>query len=171
MIDLKKWLWLFPFIGGFIVIISFMFPAAFFFESTPSYSTEFFRWMLDFYYSHTYSGGIHTYTIHQSTSLTGWISIISSSFVILSNIFILITANRYRKGNFNPKYYCLIVALLTISITIGWMIMKEITTLNSFDHSFWGLLSPHFGIIGPFIGAGLEITGFLLLRKQREQSI
>ena len=165
MIDLKKLLWLFPFSGASIILIFFLFPAAYFLESSPSYSNEFYRWMLDFYYSHVYNSGIHTYTIHQSTSLTGFISIINSSIVILSNIFILLNVNKYRKENVNPKYYWLIVALLTITITIVWIIMKEITTLNSFHHSFWGLLSPGFGIIGPFIGAGLEITGFLILRK------
>ncbi|GAG59391.1 unnamed protein product, partial [marine sediment metagenome] len=42
----------------------------------------------------------------------------------------------------------------------------EITTINSFDHSFWDLLSPSFGIIGLFLGAGLEIIGFVLSKKK-----
>jgi len=46
------------------------------------------------------------------------------------------------------------------------MVMKEISTIISFNHSFWGLLSPGFGIIGLFLGATLEIVGFLLYRKK-----
>ena len=110
--------------------------------------------------------GVESYTIHQSTSLTGIISIMGSSLIIISNLLVVISANKYRKSSSTPRFNWLGIALLTIVLTIGWIIMKEISTLISFDHSFWGLLSPSFGIIGPFVGASLEIMGYMFMKKQ-----
>ena len=167
MVDLKRNKWFFPFIGGIITLISFYTPAATFTYQSPSYSTEFYRWMLDFYISHTYELGVHTTRMGLNTSLTGWISWISSFLILIFNIFIIVSANKDRKGISVSRINWLVVALLTVILTIGWMVMKEITTLISFEHSFWGLLSPSFGIIGLYLGAGLEIIGFLLSKSKR----
>lgn len=167
MIDrIKKYLWLFPFIGSIITIISFATPAVYFIYRSPTYDTEFYRWMLDFYFSHVYELGVDKYTFHQSTSFTGYISIFASITIIISNIFIILSVRKYRKENLEFKKNWLILALITISLTIGWMIMKEISTIISFGHSFWGLLSPSFGIIGPFIGGSLVVLGYIFYKLQ-----
>jgi len=49
MVEIKKFIWAFPFIGGIIKLISFLTLAAYFFYQDPTYNTEFYRWMLDFY--------------------------------------------------------------------------------------------------------------------------
>jgi len=166
MKQIKKYSWTFALIGGIITLISFLTPAATFIYRSPSYNTEFYRWMLDFYFSHVYELGIHTTTIGLNTSITGYISFICSFLIILFNILIIISAIRYRKGILVSKINWLVFALLTVILTIVWMVMKEISTIISFNHSFWGLLSPGFGIIGLFLGATLEIVGFLLYRKK-----
>ncbi len=166
MVEIRKYLWFFPFIGGLIAIISFLAPAASFIYQSPSYNTEFYRWMLDFYFSHVYEFGIHTTTMGLNTSLTGYISFTISFLIIGFSIFIIISANKYRKGILIHKINWLIYALLTVILSIIWMVMKEISTMISFNHSFWGLLSPGFGIIGLFLGAGLEIVGYIFLKKR-----
>ena len=163
MIRIKKNIWAFPFIGGIIALISFMTPAAVFFYQYPTYSTEFYRWMLDFYVSFVfYESGVQTIRVGLNTSLTGYISFTCSFLIILFNILIVISANRDRKGKKVLKINKLVLALSTVILTILWMVMKEISTINSFNHSFWGLLSPGFGVIGLFLGAGLVIVGFIL---------
>lgn len=147
-----------------MILISFLIPAAYFIYKTPTYNTEFFRWMLDFYISLVYEYGFHTYYMDLNTSLTGYISFICSGVIILSSVFVLINANKFRKGKKVSKVNWLVSALLTISLGSFWMIMKEISTINSFHHSFWGLLNPGFGIIGIFLGAGLEILGFMIVK-------
>jgi len=166
MVDFIKKIWIFPFIGGFITLISFLTPAATFIYRSPSYNTEFYRWMLDFYVSHVYEFNIHTTTMGLNTSLTGYISFTCSFLIIIFNILIIIGANKYRKGKLVSKINWLVFALITVTLTIAWMVMKEITTINSFNHSFWGLLSPGFGVIGPFLGAGLEIVGHIFSKKR-----
>ena len=160
----EKYYWVFPFTGSIIILISFLTPAAYFIYQTPTYSTDFYRWMLDFYMSHVYEYGIHSYYMDINTSLTGYLSFICSGLIILSSVFVLINANKFRKEKKVSKAYWFISALLIISLGSFWMIMKEVSTINSFHHSFWGLLSPGFGIIGIFLGASLEILGFLLVR-------
>ena len=170
MVEIEKFIWAFPFIGGIITLISFLTPTACFFYQYPTYRTEFYRWMLDFYVSHVYyDTGVHTITVGLNTNLTGYISWLCSLLIITSSILIIISANNYRKGKLVAENKWLIFALITITPTIAWMIMKEINTINSFNHSFWGLLSPSFGIIGPFLGAGLEIVGFFLSMKERRR--
>lgn len=166
MVSIKKNIWIFPFVGGIFSIISFLTPAAHFYYQYPSYSTKFYRWMLDFYVSNVYyENGVQTTTIGLNISLTGYISITSSILIIISSILIIISANKFRKRIPYSNIDWLTLALLTVSLTILWMVMKETSTRISFNHSFWGLLSPAFGIIGPFIGSGLEIIGFILIRK------
>jgi len=171
LVEIKKYLWAFPLIGGLISLISFFTPAAFFFYRYPTYRTEFYRWMLDFYVSLAfYDNGTETITTGLNTSLAGYISWICSILIIVLNLLIILSANKYRKGKTVSENNWLIFALITITTTIMWMIVKEIYTRNSFDHSFWGLLSPGFGIIGPFLGASLEIIGFFLLKRKLRTS-
>jgi len=46
------------------------------------------------------------------------------------------------------------------------MIMMEVSRVILFGHTFWGFLSPGFGVIAPFLVAGLEIAGFVLMKKK-----
>ena len=70
-----------------------------------------------------------------------------------------------RKGVIETRISWLVVAIATIIASVIWMIMMEVSRRLLFGHEFWGLISPGFGIIGPYIGASLEIIGFLLSMK------
>lgn len=165
MVGIGKYIWWFPLIGGITTLISFSTPAAYFFYDYPTYSTQFYRWMLDFYVSLVFfENGTQTINTGINTSPTGYISWICSLLIIISSIIIILNANKYRKGIIVPKNNWLIFSLIITTLTLSWMIMKEISTINSYSHSFWGLLSPGFGIIGPFLGAGLILVGYLFLK-------
>ncbi|MFX1304892.1 MAG: hypothetical protein ACFE9X_16175 [Promethearchaeota archaeon] len=167
MVEIKKYIWIFPFIGGLIILISFLTPAATFAYQESSFYSEFYRWMLDFYIAFDYTNGILTTTrIGLNTSFTGYISFTISFLIIGLNIFLLISTIRYKKRNISPKSIWLVFPILTVMLTITWMVMKEVSTILSHNHSFWGLLSPGFGMIGLFLGAGLEIIGYILLKKK-----
>jgi hypothetical protein len=125
--------------------------------------------MLDFYISHVYDSGIHNYYMDINTDFTGYISFIISGLIIISNILVAINANRYKKQLSPSRVNWLIFSLFTLTLTICWMLMKEISTINSFHHSFWGLLTPGFGIIGIFFGVGLEISGYILIKFKQSR--
>ena len=72
----------------------------------------------------------------------------------------------YRKGVLDIKISWLVSAIVIVIAAIIWMIMIDVSRRVLYGHQFWGLLSPGFGIIGPFLGTGIEIIGFLLSRKK-----
>lgn len=173
MAEIKNLVWLLPLAGGIIIIISFLTPAATFAYQESSFYSEFYRWMLDFYIAYDYTDGILT-TIRfgLNSSITGYISYIVSFLIIGLTIFLLISIIRYKKRGLLPKNNWLGFPILIMVLTIAWMVMKEVSTILSFNHSFWGLLSPGFGIIGLFLGAGLQIAGYIFLKKiQKENKI
>ena len=166
MIEIKKYIWLFAFMGGLIALIALLTPAACFNYRSPSFDSDFYLWMFNLFFSHRFEAGIHTTTIKFDTHMISLIpSITCSLLIIIFNITAIVTANKYRKGTFDPKFSWLVLAILTIIATIIWMIMMEISGKVLYGHEFWGLLYPCFGVIGPFIGAGLEIVGFILMKK------
>ncbi|MFW9818929.1 MAG: hypothetical protein ACFFE5_04915 [Candidatus Thorarchaeota archaeon] len=168
MVEIKNLIWGFPLIGGLIIIISFLTPAATFTYQESSFYSEFYRWMLDFYIAYDYTDGILTTTrFGLNTSITGYISYMISFLIIGLTIFLLINAIRYKKKRLFPKINWLVFPILTLMLTIAWMAMKEVSTILSFNHSFWGLLSPGFGIIGLFLGDGIEIIGYILFKKSQ----
>ena len=166
MVDIKNLVWGFPLVGGLIIIISFLTPAATFSYQESSFYSEFYRWMLDFYIAYDYMDGILTTTrFGLSTSITGHISYIISFLIIGLTILLLVSVIKYKKRDLFPKFNLLGFPILIVVLTIAWMVMKEISTILSYNHSFWGLLSPGFGIIGLFLGAGLQIVGYIFLKK------
>lgn len=167
MVEIKKYLWIFSFMGGLIILISFLTPAATFAYQLSSLYSEFYRWMLDFYIAFDYIDGIlTTIRIGLNTSFTGYISFTLSFLIIGLNTYLLISSIRYKKITLSPKMNWLVFPILTVMLTIAWMVMKEVSTISSHNHSFWGLLRPGFGIIGLFTGAGLEILGYVFLKKK-----
>lgn len=166
MVEIKKFLWLFAFLGGLIALIALLTPAAGFNYRSPTFDSDFYLWMFNLFFSHRFEGGIHTTRIEFDTHMISLIpSIICSLLIIISSIISIITANKYRKGVLDTKISWLVSAIVIIIATIIWMIMMEVSRRVLYGHEFWGILYPCFGVIGPFIGAGLEIVGFILMKK------
>lgn len=166
MVEIKKYIWIFAFMGGLMALIALLTPAAGFNYRSPSFDSDFYLWMCNLFFSHRFEAGIHTTRIEFDTPLISLIpSIICSLLITISSIITIITANKYRKGILDTKISWLVSAIVIIIATIIWMIMMEVSRRVLYGHEFWGLLYPCFGVIGPFIGAGLEIVGFILMKK------
>jgi len=171
MVKIEKCIWIFPFIGGIITLISFLTPAAHRIYRSPSFESDYYLWMCNLFISHRYETGIHTTEIKFDINLISLIpSIICSLLIIFFNITCIITANKYRKGVLNTKISWLVLAILTIITAIVWMVMMEVSRVILYGHTFWDIVSPNFGIIGPFLDAGLEIIGFVLTKKEKRKS-
>lgn len=103
-----------------------------------------------------------------------WLNLSSINFelIIFASAIITITlTNFYRKSSKsyqNLKWKLLFLAFLIILSTLGWIIIMEIVYLNS-PQRHWELYSPHFGLIGPFIGASLIILGAFLTKDISER--
>ncbi|MHA2007345.1 MAG: hypothetical protein ACXABO_09635 [Promethearchaeota archaeon] len=167
MVEIKKHIWIFVFIGAIIALIALLTPAAFLNIRSPSFDNDFYLWMCNLFFSNRFEAGIRTTTIEFDINLISLIpSILCSGMIIIFSIITIFTANNYRKGVIDAKISWLFSAIVTIIATIIWIIMMEVSRRVLYGHEFWGLLYPSFGVIGPFIGAGLEIVGFGLMKKK-----
>jgi hypothetical protein len=103
------------------------------------------------------------------TDLTLVIISILFGLIIMSSSIMIITASLlYRKfSRFlreNIKIWLSVTSLIALS-TLAWIIMMEtFYNINGFNHwvIFGGGYTPHFGVIGPFVGTGFVIIGVIL---------
>ncbi len=166
MKEIKKLVWIFPLIGGIITLIALLTPAAYFIYRSPSFTSDFYLWMCNLYFSHRFEFGIYTTIIEFDTQLIGLIpSIILSLIITILSILTITTAIKCRKGTMNINISWMVSAVVIIIATIIWMIMMEVSRRVLYGHQFWGIFNPGFGVIVPFIGAGLEIVGYIFLKK------
>ncbi|MFW9818928.1 MAG: hypothetical protein ACFFE5_04910 [Candidatus Thorarchaeota archaeon] len=166
MIEIKKFIWIVVCIGGFTTLIALLTPMACYIYRSASFDTDFYLWMINLFYSYRYESGIHTTRIEFDIQLISFIpSIICTSILIISSIITIKTAINYRERDAIPKINWLFLALIVLFVTVFWIIMIEISRWVLYGHSFWANLSPGFGIIGLFLGAGLQIVGYIFLRK------
>ncbi len=166
MIEIKKYIWILVFIGGLTTLISLLIPNAYYIYRSASFDTDFYLWIINLFFSYRYESGIPTTRIEFDIQLISFIpSIICSLLIMILGITTILTANNYRKGELIPKISWLVSAIVVIVATIIWMIMIEVSRWILYGHSFWGNISPGVGIIGLFLGAGLEIVGYIFLRK------
>ncbi|MFX0024656.1 MAG: hypothetical protein ACFE9S_20255 [Candidatus Hermodarchaeota archaeon] len=166
MVDVKKFIWIFVIIGGLTIFIALLTPMACYIYRSTSFNTDYYLWMINLFFSYRYESGIHTTRIEFDFQLISFIpSIICTAIIIILSITTIKTAINYRKRESIPKISWLILGLIVLFATVFWMIMIEISRWVLYDHSFWANLSPGFGIIGLFVGAGLEIVGYIFLKK------
>ncbi|MFX1571593.1 MAG: hypothetical protein ACFFB0_02510 [Promethearchaeota archaeon] len=169
MKELKNYLWLIPFIGVIICIIALLTPAAFF--ENRQYNHTIYRWIWGFYYDKLISNFDQSVTIESrffDNPLQLISSAITSTIIIACVIITLLSAYKRRSdlknGIIKAKTF-LIPAILIILSMITWMTLMEIAELQLYDLSMWNRYFPSFGVIGMFLGAGLIIVGFFLVKK------
>ena len=162
MRDLKRDVWIIPYLGLIICSIALFTPAAFF--ENIIWNHEIIKWMMGFF-QNTFNSIVNIGFYEESLQLVP--SVISSSIVIFSILIITIglikSRDNIKKGSINLSLI-IIPAICIISSTIFWMIMMEIAERNIYDLSMWGRYVPGFGVIGLFIGAGLIIFGSLITK-------
>ncbi len=167
MANLKNISWLFPLIGGIMLIMAFLTPAA--------YRSWSFVWI--------WGVSLRNMRVFEMTrDIMRIIPAIVSSILVLVGVIVLVnSALKIRKNGleleeFKKKW--LIGAVLPIIGIIIWMIMMELScslnlNINRYPFSssscfrFWGLNyhGPGFGVIGIFLGAAIPIVGVAILSK------
>jgi len=167
--EIRNYIWLAPFVGGLIGIISVLAPAG----SVCFYD----RWTLDFWIwgMWVFTSYYGTNTIYLSDLfLTAGIG--CSVLTIVFSIIIFITANQIRKKSksiIDTRILWIASGILIILINITWTViitfMNYEVILNKLRKDFyyydfdcntiiWFFFNVNFGIIGPLISGILAIT-------------
>jgi hypothetical protein len=97
------------------------------------------------------------------------LSIILSVILFASGILIITLTAIYKRTSRSfqkIKWLWFLFAILIALSTIAWIIMMELF-YNAQGGSHWQSYDPNFGVIGPFIGAGLIILGFFLIKEHQ----
>ncbi len=125
-------------------------------------------WMIG--YNVVFELGVGTDIFWTGNSELFAFSITSSIFVVLGNILAIIGIIRILM----KKDYAYILAGVATAMLAGstlfYLISYEVYSWIFFEDTFWGLLSPWFGIYGQFIAAGFMVPAFFLARKASEYS-
>ena len=159
----RNYLWILNLIGGVIIIISILTPTSY----NDTNPTTYVVWMtqigvdvepLIIYLLRTHVGLVAT-----STMLA--LIIFSSALMAITLTTIYIRASLSFK---KLRWKTIILSLLVIVSTLIWIIMMELF-YNESGYNHWvangGGYSPFFGVIGPFIGAGLIVLGSFVRRE------
>ena len=147
----KKYTWLFPFLGGIIVIIGLLTPIA-------SYYNYLQIWMWGLIVTRFY--GISVEFVNDTLIFN--IGIISSIILTIFSLILIITGYLYKRGHFDNN------RISKIWISSGIIILTAtiipLITLDFYDYdlyvpmAIWVFCDPGFGAIGPIIGAILAIA-------------
>ncbi len=152
--DIKKYLWLLYFLGGILLIIS---------AVTPSASVTFFGTIYVWLWG-SMSSGYATQMIPDMLIVT--IGIITLIMLLLSGILAVAAVYGYKTKKIKKEYkelekIWLLLATISIVITIIYIVIFGTSSYMM----GWQVFNPGFGVIGPFIGAGLIIAGYLISNK------
>ena len=151
--------------GSIIGIISFL---------TPAGSVHFpglFSWdMWIIGYNVVFESGVGTDIFWPGNSELFAFSIVSSIFVILGNILAVIGIIRIMMKKDYAYILAGAAAVMLAGSTLFYLISYEVYSWIFFGDTFWGILSPWFGIYGQFIAAGIIAPAFFLARKASEYS-
>lgn len=179
MVELKKYNWIFPFVGSLIIIFAFLTPAAINLDNTNKQI-----WMC----------GLSTNNSNNSMSIIddGNVfigSIVCSIFIIFISIVTVKSSNKVRKGGIymeTVEKAWFVESVLIIVLEIIWMLLlnllitktivsvssnKEGLVLTAETFRFWEYHVPGFGVIGIFLGASLIMVGAILKKKLRKKRV
>ncbi|MFX0021857.1 MAG: hypothetical protein ACFE9S_05990 [Candidatus Hermodarchaeota archaeon] len=160
---IRNHLWTLYIVGAVIIIIAIMTPTSYNDTGSPLY----YVWM-------TQIGidvdpfDIYVLRTDLTLVLVSWTLLL----VIFSSALVAMTLTiTYARTSLNFKklrWKMIIIAGIAIFSTLFWIIMMELF-YNSAGFNHWSYLgggySPHFGVIGPFIGAALIIIGAFTRRE------
>lgn len=164
----KEKYWLFPVIGAFIALISLFTPTTY--DISPP--DLILIWINQFAVRVNQISGVLTIELLRSILWLNITSILCEITIFSSAIFLITITNFYRKTfrkYHEIKWNWIISAILIAMATLTWIISMEIAYINS-PQSHWEWYSPHFGVIGPFIGVGIIIIGGFLAKDAGERN-
>lgn len=143
-----------------------------FFTPTGSvHIANLFSWDMWMYgYNIVFESGVGTDIFWIGNSDLFAFSIIASIFVVLGNIIAFLGVIRLLM----KKDYAYILAgagtVILTAFTLFYLISFEVYSWIFMGDSFWGLLTPWFGVYGQFIAAGFMVSAFFLARKASQYS-
>lgn len=147
---LKKYTWVFPFIGGIIPVIGILTPVA-------SFYNYFNVWMWGLVVSRLY--GISVEFISEMLILN--IGIIASIIIILISLMLIITGYLYKRDYFdNRKISKLWISsgiIILVATIIPLVALDFYTYEGNFPSGIWVICDPGFGAIGPILGSVLTV--------------
>lgn len=147
---LKKYTWVFSFVGGIISIIGVLTPVA-------SFYNYFNIWMWGLVFSRMY--GISVEFIKEELILITGIS--SSIIIFLCSLMLIITGFLYKRGHFDnrkvSKLWISCGIIILISTIVSLITLDFYTYEGYFPSGIWVICDPGFGAIGPILGSILTI--------------
>lgn len=175
VIRVMKYFFAFPYLGGILVVASFFFPVASFFNPNWFGDSSYSIWMWGLL--GTVIWKFHgTWYWDTEYSIIPYIPMFIFGLIccLLIIFFAVKTVLAARKIGDEEKFLDDIKFVkysgVIIAITIIWMILVEIiyNIYGFIDYppvfSFWGQFNMQFGVIGIFLGASLPIIGFVLTK-------
>jgi hypothetical protein len=162
MSEVRKYIWIMPFIGSIITAIS-LFTPTFLYPATPLPGNMIIRFMNGFYlivgggFPVPYFVGIPSLMI---------VGIGSMVLLIVCTIILFISPLTHRNKETPGSWIALGILLIggTIFYIAGTELGYFIYHLINYGTpaSFFSGAIPSFGVVGPFIGGGLSILGFII---------
>jgi hypothetical protein len=181
----RDYIWILPVAGSILVLISFFTPAHY----ASEYGIDANYWMWGLY---TLSiPGYNTETIFMFTDKFGPLrytipiflaGILPAILILISSLMIGTSANAVRRGKrdlINAENGWIGMGFMLIVASIIYIIGIDITWTNLSKYVYelqygplppdypglWDIFDPGFGIIAPFIGAGLTIIGSIASKR------
>ncbi|MHA2325642.1 MAG: hypothetical protein ACXACB_09595 [Promethearchaeota archaeon] len=169
MKDIKQYFWMIPLLGAVTCFIAFITPVASF--ENRIWNHTIYVWIWGFYFDRlvsVFDQSVSIDTQFYTHPLQITPSLVFSSIIIVCITFVIYSTYKHRKDYKDGKTKAIqsvIPGLIIIICVIIWMVMMEFAELSIYDLSMWNRYIPNFGLIGLYLGAGLMIVGFLLIKK------
>ncbi|MFX0023914.1 MAG: zinc-ribbon domain-containing protein [Candidatus Hermodarchaeota archaeon] len=162
MSEVRKHIWIMPFIGSIITAIS-LFTPTFLYPGTPVPGNMIIRFMNGFYL--IVGGGIPVPYFVGIPSLM-IVGIVSTILLVVCTIILFISPLTHRNKETPGSWIVLGILLIggTIFFIAGTELGYFIYHIINYGTpaSFFQGAIPSFAVIGPFIGGGLSIIGFII---------
>ena len=155
MVNLTKRIWIFPLISIIFAIISLSIPVAF--RGHTTYSTYFWLSALNL---RTDTG--EWWYNSDPLAITG--AVLEILVIVIAMILLLFSVIRLYQGKLSGKLgklIFLVSGILLIISPLGYIILA-----NLYIPDFWSVYTPCFGIISPFIAAGISILTIFLYKRE-----
>lgn len=157
--------WILLLVGSIIGMLTFFTPTG------SVHIANLFSWdMWMFGYNIVFESGVGTDIFWIGNSELFACSMTASIFIVLGNILAFLGVIRLLM----KKDYAYVLAgagtVMLTAFTLFYLIYFEVYSWIFMGDTFWGLLTPWFGVYGQFIAAGFMVSAFFLARKASQYS-
>jgi hypothetical protein len=170
MAEIRRYVWIFPFLGSILAIIGVFTPAAVIIGGFASH----LYWMHGFYLN--VGGGYPDPGFYVDYPGLMAIGITCMVIIIICTIIMFISSLNHRGVDAPGSWLAL--GILLIGVTIFFIGGAELAyrihyliRYDIFDVSFWDGRTPGFAVIAPFIAGGLSILGYIVSKASRTGEI